>query len=302
MVRPGPTRNRLISRLPNEVTKPNRAPATMPGRIAGRVMRQKVIQALAPRFCAASSVVRSTPARLAVTSRTIQGMTITTWPATRRVEVPSTSTSSAVLGLDMEDVHRGAQHDARHDQRHQQQVGERRAQAEAEARHAERGRHAQRQADQGREHADLEAEREAVDELALVEDGREPAQAVALGREGRDLLPEEGEPDHEDQRRQDVEQRDRRRAVQRPAAARRGRWRGIEARGAQRVAISSVFLWKLAALHDGRQVGAAVLEQAEILQRIAVDHQQVGEGAGLRWCRACLPGARPRRRSGSPSG
>ena len=82
VVRPGPTRNRLISRLPNEVTKPNRAPATMPGRIAGRVMRQKVTQALAPRFCAASSVLRSTPARLAVTSRTIQGMTITTWPAT----------------------------------------------------------------------------------------------------------------------------------------------------------------------------------------------------------------------------
>ena len=82
VVRPGPTRNRLISRLPNEVTKPNRAPATMPGRIDGRVIRQKVTQALAPRFWAASSMARSTPARLAVTRRTTQGMTITTCPAT----------------------------------------------------------------------------------------------------------------------------------------------------------------------------------------------------------------------------
>jgi hypothetical protein len=56
----------------------------------------------------------------------------------------------------------------------------------------------------GRQHADLEGQREAVDELALVEDRREPAQAVALGREGRDLLPEEGEPGDEDQRRQDI--------------------------------------------------------------------------------------------------
>ena len=48
VVRPGATRNRLSSRLPNEVTKPNSAPATMPGRIAGTVMRQKVTQAVAP--------------------------------------------------------------------------------------------------------------------------------------------------------------------------------------------------------------------------------------------------------------
>src|ERR1051326_5036427 len=46
----------------------------------GKVRRQKVTRALAPRFCAASSMLRSTPARLAVTSRTTQGMTITIWP------------------------------------------------------------------------------------------------------------------------------------------------------------------------------------------------------------------------------
>ena len=38
---------------------------------------------------------------------------------------------------------------------------------------------------------------------------------------------------------------------------------------------------ELAGLHDHRQVGALVEEQLELLQRIAVDHDQVGEGAGL---------------------
>ena len=41
---------------------------------------ENVTKALAPRFCAASSIDRSTPARLAVTSRTTQGITITVWP------------------------------------------------------------------------------------------------------------------------------------------------------------------------------------------------------------------------------
>ena len=92
---------------------------------------------------------------------------------------------------------------------------------ELAAHEAERRRHAERKADHGREYADLEAQREAVDELPLVEDRGEPAQAVALRREGRDFLPEEGEPGHEDQRHQDIGQRDRRRAVQRPAAGAR---------------------------------------------------------------------------------
>ena len=81
VVRPGPTRNRLISRLPNEDTKPNSAAATTPGRMAGSVTLRKVVKRLAPRLCAASSIDRSSPARLAVTRRTVQGMTISTWPA-----------------------------------------------------------------------------------------------------------------------------------------------------------------------------------------------------------------------------
>src|SRR4029079_18325350 len=59
VVRPGPTRNRLISRLPNEDTKPNSAAATTPGRMAGRVTRRKVVTRLAPRLWAASSIDRS---------------------------------------------------------------------------------------------------------------------------------------------------------------------------------------------------------------------------------------------------
>src|SRR5688572_21282704 len=81
VVRPGPTRNRLISRLPNELTKPNMDAATMPGRIEGSVTRRNVVQRSAPRLCAASSMVLSKPARLAVMSRTHQGMTTSTCPA-----------------------------------------------------------------------------------------------------------------------------------------------------------------------------------------------------------------------------
>ena len=80
VVRPGPTRNRLISRFPKDATKPNIAPATTPGRMPGRVIRRNVVQRSAPRFCAASSRVRSKPAKLASTSRTTQGITTSTWP------------------------------------------------------------------------------------------------------------------------------------------------------------------------------------------------------------------------------
>ena len=47
---PGPTRNRLISRLPNEDTKPNSAAATTPGRMAGNVTLRNVVKRLAPRL------------------------------------------------------------------------------------------------------------------------------------------------------------------------------------------------------------------------------------------------------------
>src|SRR6266700_7152788 len=78
VVRPGPTRNKLISRFPNEAMKPSKAAATMPGMMAGRVMRRNVAKRLAPRLCAASSTVRSMPTRLAVMRRTVQGIAINT--------------------------------------------------------------------------------------------------------------------------------------------------------------------------------------------------------------------------------
>src|SRR5712664_1965877 len=73
VVRPGPTRNKLISKFPNEAMKPNKAAATMPGIIAGKVIRR-----YAPRLCAASSTARSMPTRLAVMRRTVQGMATNT--------------------------------------------------------------------------------------------------------------------------------------------------------------------------------------------------------------------------------
>src|ERR1041385_5797896 len=75
VVRPAPTRNRLISRLPNDITKPNSAPATMPGQIAGTVTRRNVVHGGAPRFLAASSIEGSEAARLAITSREAHGTT-----------------------------------------------------------------------------------------------------------------------------------------------------------------------------------------------------------------------------------
>src|SRR4029077_4766707 len=78
VVRPGPTRNRLISRFPNEAMKPNNVAATIPGKIAGRVMRRNVVRRSAPRLCAASSTARSMPTRLAVMRRTVQGMASST--------------------------------------------------------------------------------------------------------------------------------------------------------------------------------------------------------------------------------
>src|SRR5258708_6120919 len=78
VVRPGPTRNRLISRFPNEAMKLNKAAATMPGKIAGKVMRRNVVRRFAPRLCAAYSTARSMPTRLAVRRRTVQGMAIST--------------------------------------------------------------------------------------------------------------------------------------------------------------------------------------------------------------------------------
>jgi hypothetical protein len=65
------------------MTKPNSAAATTPGRISGKVTRRNVVHGPAPRFCAASSIVRSKPIKLAPTSRTVHGIVITTWASTR---------------------------------------------------------------------------------------------------------------------------------------------------------------------------------------------------------------------------
>src|SRR5207302_10311629 len=96
VVRPAPTKNRLISRLPNEVTKPNSAAATMPGRIAGSVTRRNVVHGGAPKFLAASSIVGSKPARLAVTSRAAHGITISPWAAISPAVVPSNGSPVAI--------------------------------------------------------------------------------------------------------------------------------------------------------------------------------------------------------------
>ena len=97
VVRPGPTRNIDISRLPNDTTKPNSAAATMPGRMVGSVMRKNVVSGVAPRFCAASSMLRSKPARLALTRRTLHGMTRRTCPATSAAIEPRIGSSVAIV-------------------------------------------------------------------------------------------------------------------------------------------------------------------------------------------------------------
>jgi hypothetical protein len=48
VVRPAPTRNIDISRLPNDTTNPNIAAATIPGRIVGSVTRKNVVSGVAP--------------------------------------------------------------------------------------------------------------------------------------------------------------------------------------------------------------------------------------------------------------
>src|SRR5262245_37620974 len=50
---------------------------------------------------------------------------------------------------------------------------------------------------------------------------------------------------------------------------------------ADAMALVESVLMKFAALHDGTEMLALLLEQAEVLQRIAVDHDEVGVGAGL---------------------
>jgi len=77
---------------------------------------------------------------------------------------------------------------------------------------------AEAQADAGGNHSQLQAQQEAGDEAIVAGDGLEPAQRVALRRKRRDFLAEERQPGDEHQRRQDIGQRDHRRAVESEAA------------------------------------------------------------------------------------
>ncbi len=123
-------------------------------------------------------------------------------------------------GLHVEDVERGAEHDAGHHERQQEQVPERLPPAEPVARQAQRRRHAPAQADEHGRHRDLQAQPEPVHEARALRDREEPLEAVALGRKRRDRLTEEGEPHHEHQRQQDQAERCRGGGVQGEASER----------------------------------------------------------------------------------
>ena len=214
VVRPGPTRNRLISRLPNEDTKPNSAAATTPGRMAGRVTLRKRRQAvgaealggLLDRSVETGEAGRHQPHRPWDDDQHMAG----DQPAERAED----RQSGVEFDLDVEHVERDAQHDARHHQRQQQQAAQSLAAPEAQPRDAERRRQAEAKADAGRDHRKLQAEQKAGDEAVVAGNGPEPPQRIAFRRKRRDLLAEEGEPGDEDQRRQDIGERDRRPAVE----------------------------------------------------------------------------------------
>ena len=186
------------------MTKPNSAAATTPGRMAGSVTWRNVVQRSAPRLCAASSIERSKPARLAVTRRTVQGMMIITCPAIEPGERAQDRQPGGELDLDMEHI------EARCRARRPAPPAAAAAGCsaprgrESESAQGTGRRHAEAEADHRRDHGHLQAEQEAADETVVAGDGREPAQRVALRRERRDLLAEEGEPADEEERRQDV--------------------------------------------------------------------------------------------------
>src|SRR5262245_38267594 len=50
---------------------------------------------------------------------------------------------------------------------------------------------------------------------------------------------------------------------------------------ADAMALVQSVLMELAALHDRAEMFALLLEQAEVLQRVAIDHDEVGIGAGF---------------------
>ena len=120
---PGPTRNSVISRLPNEMMKPNSAAATTPGRISGNVTRRNVVHGPAPRFWRRllDRAVEAHQARGDQPHR----------PRNRDDDVGEDEAGQRGderqprqdLRLDLEHVDRRARHHARDDERRQQQAG-----------------------------------------------------------------------------------------------------------------------------------------------------------------------------------
>ena len=191
VVCPGATRNSVISRLPNEMMKPNKAAATTPGLMTGSVTLRKACSGVAPRFNAASSIERSNPPRLAVNSRTVQGIVIM---MCARIESGARAQERQLgreLDLDLEHVDGRAGDDARNHQRQEKQRVQRLAPAELPARQYEARGYAENEPADHRRNADLQAGDEPADEIVLVEDVGEPAQRVALRRERHDLVGEE---------------------------------------------------------------------------------------------------------------
>ena len=106
------------------------------------------------------------------------------------------------LHVDQEEIERGADDDSRHDQRRQQGSVESLAQRQRRADEGEARGNAHQQAAEHREQRYLEAGHEPIGELRLAPKCREPAQRVALRREGEDLVLEEAKPADEEDRQQ----------------------------------------------------------------------------------------------------
>ena len=63
-----------------EIVKQSSRLATTPGKTMGRVIRQKVHQALAPKSADASSMALSKPSKRGMRVAMAKGVTISTWP------------------------------------------------------------------------------------------------------------------------------------------------------------------------------------------------------------------------------
>ena len=219
---PGATRNSVISRLPNEMMKPNSAAATTPGLMTGSVTLTKRLQRRGAEILRRFLDRAVESARLAVSRRTVHGIVIMMCARTSPAREPRSGSSRRELDFDLEHVDRRAGDDAGNDQRQHEQRVERLAPGKFAARQHEARRHAEDEPADHRRDAHLQAREEAADEIVLVEDVREPAQRVALRRERHDLVREEAQPaDEEDRRQDDARSRTPRRRGARCGRARR---------------------------------------------------------------------------------